>query len=93
VGWQYRRVGAVEPVLVENVRWLAGYRRPRFAQASVVEALVRVFADRRPLLDGAEAAGRPFVVLPVLFHLLWCGLLRTWLTVSFSEASTVWTSW
>ena len=57
MGWQYRRVGAVEPVLVENVRWLAGYRRPRFAQASVVEALVRVFADRRPLLDGAEARG------------------------------------
>jgi hypothetical protein len=92
VGWQYRKVGAVEPVLVESVRWLAGYRQPRFAQASVVEALVRVFVDRRPLLDGAEAAGRSFVVLPVLFHLLWCGLLRTSLTVPFSEASTVWTS-
>jgi hypothetical protein len=89
-GWEYRRVGAVEPVLVENVRWLAGYRHPRFAHAPVVEALVRVFAARRPLLEGAEAAGRRLVVLPVLFHLLWRGLLRTTLTVPLSETSIVW---
>lgn len=89
-GWEYRRVGAAESVLVENVRWLAGYRHPRFAQAATVEALLRAFMDRRALFEGAEAAGRPLVVLPVLFHLLWRGLLRTSLTVPMSESSTVW---
>jgi hypothetical protein len=28
VGWEYRLVGAPEPVAVRNVRWLAGYRHP-----------------------------------------------------------------
>lgn len=91
MGWEYRRAGAVEPVLAENVRWLAGYRQPRFAQALVVETLARVFADQRPLLEGAEAAGRPLVVLPVLFHVLWVGVLQTSLTVPLSETSSVWT--
>lgn len=90
VGWEYRRVGAAESVLVENVRWLAGYRHPRFAHSPVVEELVSVFAGRRPLLEGVEAAGRPLVVLPVLFHLLWRGLLCTSLTVPLSETSIVW---
>lgn len=29
VGWCYRRVGTLAPVLAANVRWLAGYRHPR----------------------------------------------------------------
>jgi hypothetical protein len=90
VGWQYRRVGAPDPVLAEHVRWLAGYRQPRFAQPQVCEALMDAFAERRPLLDGAEAVGRPLVVLPVLFHLLWCGRLRVSLSAPLAETSTVW---
>ena len=33
--------------------------------------LQRVFAAPAPLMAGAEAAGDPVAVLPVLFHLLW----------------------
>ena len=33
VGWGYRRVGALDPVLAANVRWLAGYRHPRCLRA------------------------------------------------------------
>jgi hypothetical protein len=29
VGWVFRRVGALDPVLVGNVRWLSRYRHPR----------------------------------------------------------------
>jgi hypothetical protein len=92
VGWDYRRVGAAVPVLVENVRWLAGYRHPRFLNPPMDEALIRGFADRRPLLEGAETAGRPLTVLPVLFHLLWRGRLQTALSVPLSETSMVWTA-
>ncbi len=28
-GWAFRRVGAIDPVLLANVKWLAGYRHPR----------------------------------------------------------------
>lgn len=34
VGWEYRRVGALDAVLAHNVRWLAGYRHPRHHRAS-----------------------------------------------------------
>jgi hypothetical protein len=93
VGWEYRRVGAVEPVLAENVRWLAGYRHPRHHRDETVPVLLRVFAEPRPLMAGAETAGPPpLVVLPVLFHLLWTGWLRTGLSTPLAETSVVWSA-
>lgn len=90
LGWTYQRVGAVEPVLAENVRWLAGYRHPRHHVSDTVGVLLQAFAEPAPLLTGAEAAGHPIVVLPVLFHLLWTGRLRTELSTPLSEISRVW---
>ncbi len=29
VGWSYRLLSEVEPILVANLRWLSGYRHPR----------------------------------------------------------------
>ncbi|HEU5268959.1 MAG TPA: transposase, partial [Jatrophihabitans sp.] len=81
-----------EPALVENVRWLAGYRHPRFGQAPIAAELLTVFADRRPLLDGVERVGQPLVVLPVLFHLLWQDQLRTDLSRPLAETSPVWSA-
>ena len=31
LGWEFRRVGEIDPVLAGNVRWLARYRHPRCA--------------------------------------------------------------
>lgn len=75
VGWGYRRVGALDPVLRANLRWLSGYRHPRVLRASVADQLLGVFAQARPLMAGVLAVGTPLVVLPVLFHLLWHGKL------------------
>ena len=74
-GWEYRLVGVPELVTVRNVRWLAGYRHPRYRLPQVVAALGRVFAEPAPLIDGAAAVGDLIAVLPVLFHLLWRGEL------------------
>jgi hypothetical protein len=52
-GWGYRLVGEFDPVLVGNVRWLAGYRRPRHRLAGVADGLVAAFAQPRPLLATA----------------------------------------
>lgn len=82
VGWDYRRVGAVDLVLVGNVRWLAGYRHRRFAHLEVAEHLRAVFATARPLSEGVVAVGDRLGVLPVLFHLLWSGALVTDLTIA-----------
>ena len=72
VGWEFRRVGTIDPVLVVNVRWLSRYRHPRCAgPPGVAEALRRAFAVPVPLLAGSAEAGDRLAVLPVLFHLMW----------------------
>ena len=75
-GWAFRRVGTIEPVLLENVRWLAGYRRARFCDGEIAGSLMSAFAQPRTLFDGAYAVGDGIKVLPVLYHLLWLQELR-----------------
>ncbi len=75
VGWEFRLVGEPDPVWAANLRWLAGYRHPRFADPGLEEQLVSSVAQPRPLAEAAGQAGDPIRVLPVLFHLLWLGQL------------------
>ncbi|WP_238845646.1 TnsA-like heteromeric transposase endonuclease subunit [Nocardia terpenica] len=89
VGWIYRRVGELEPVLAANLRWLAGYRHPRCRNADYAGALMRLFMEPSPLLRTAERAGDRIAVLPVLFHLLWAGALTADLTVAPLSAATM----
>ncbi|MEE6259096.1 TnsA-like heteromeric transposase endonuclease subunit [Plantactinospora sonchi] len=89
VGWDYRLVGVPDPVLSTNVRWLAGYRHPRYRVPGIVAALREVFVNTAPLMAGAEEAGDPIVVLPVLFHLLWCGDLTAGLGTVLHDATPV----
>jgi hypothetical protein len=71
-GWEFRRVGVVDPVLAANVRWLSRYRHPRCAgPPGVADALRQAFAVPAPLLEGAAEAGDTLAVLPALFHLMW----------------------
>lgn len=89
VGWQYRRVGGLDPVLVANLRWLAGYRHRRCWDTVVADALVREFSEPRPLAEGTAASGDRLVVLPTLFHLLWAGVLHAELGDAPLSGSTV----
>lgn len=89
LGWDYRLVGGLEPVMVGNVRWLAGYRHPRHALPGLAAALREVFAMPTPLLAGAQMVGDPIAVLPVLFNLLWRGELVADLSTVLHEATLV----
>jgi hypothetical protein len=72
LGWEFRRVGEIEPVLRGNVRWLARYRHPRCAgRGEVAHRLREVFAEPAALWAGAEEVGDRLAVLPALFHLMW----------------------
>jgi TnsA-like endonuclease N terminal len=79
-GWEFRRVGELDPVLTANVRWLSRYRHRRCLVPEIAEALLEVFAQGRGLSAGAALAGEPIHVLPVLFHLMWQGRLVASLT-------------
>jgi hypothetical protein len=85
VGWNYRLVGVPDPIVTANLRWLAGYRHPRHDLPDVREVLRRVFATPTPLMAGTAAAGDPIAVLPVLFHLLWRGVLAVDVSVPLNQ--------
>lgn len=90
VGWQFRRVGALDPVLAANVRWLSRYRHPRCARREdLAAALVEVFAEPTALLGGAERVGDRLAVLPVLYHLLWRQVLAADLGVALLGSSSL----
>ncbi len=74
VGWEFQRVGAVDPVLRANVRWLAGYRHRRNWNSEIAGRLVAI-DEPLPLMEHAQRHGDPLQVLPVLFHLIWNRLL------------------
>lgn len=89
VGWDYRLVGTPDPVMAANVRWLAGYRHPRYARPEVTVALREVFAVPGTLMDGARQVGDPIAVLPMLFHLLWSQVLAVDLSRPLHDGSPV----
>ncbi len=91
-GWEFRRVGVVDPVLAANVRWLSRYRHPRCAgQPGVADALRRVFAAPVCLWDGVAGTGDNLAVLPVLFHLMWRQVLMADLRSGpLNSSSLVW---
>jgi hypothetical protein len=72
VGWEFRRLGTVAPVLVRNLRWLSRYRHPRCCGGDgVAERLLEAFEQATPLFEGAGVVGDRLAVLPVLYHLMW----------------------
>lgn len=89
VGWGYRRVGLLDPVLVANLRWLAGYRHRRCLRSQYHTRLLEVFVEPAPLLAGAEQVGDRLAVLPSVFHLLWNGALRVDLTSALLSSASV----
>jgi hypothetical protein len=56
-GWSFHRVGAIDPVLLADVKWLAGYRHPRNQQALIAGQLTAAFTEPMSLLAGAERVG------------------------------------
>jgi hypothetical protein len=89
VGWGFDLVGAPDPVVVANVRWLAGYRHPRHRVEPVASALLETFTEPQPLIDGAARVGDPIAVLPVLFHLLWLHELTAEVAAPLHAETTV----
>jgi hypothetical protein len=89
IGWEFRRVEAMEAMRASNLRWLAGYRHPRCKDAGRAGSLRQAFREPLPLMDGARRVGDPIAVLPVLYHLLWTHVLAADLDSAPLSASSV----
>lgn len=96
-GWRYEIWSGCDPVVLDNVRFLAAYRRPGIVAGGAVEQAWAVVGDGE-LLAVAEhrlavACDQPsHAVRPALLALLWSGLLVTDLTRPLSGASILWRS-
>lgn len=77
VGWRYRVARPPDPVVVGNVRWLAGFRHPRNGGQGRMEEVAACFSSPRPLADGVRRLGDPIAAWPLIFHALWAGILHT----------------
>ncbi|KUO00436.1 transposase [Streptomyces caeruleatus] len=78
-GWAYQVLSEPEPALLENVRFLAGYRRVWLFPADVLEAADGAIVDGMPLDEALGAVGgfAPELVRAGVFHLLWSGRFTT----------------
>lgn len=77
-GWRFEVWSQADPVVLDNVRFLAGYRRPAVVDASLLEPLARLTAAHGTI-GGVEKAAEglaPFGrVRPALLHLIWSGVV------------------
>ncbi|MFE2611317.1 TnsA-like heteromeric transposase endonuclease subunit [Streptomyces mirabilis] len=74
-GWCYQFAEPPDPVLVANVRWLAGYRHPRHGAGPWRPRLMAAFGSPRPAVEAVRELGDPIAVWPAVFHALWSGVL------------------
>jgi hypothetical protein len=87
--WGFEVFSEPDPVLLGNVRFLAGYRRTWLFAPDLVAAMDDAVADGMTIGEAERALASSFdpqLTRPVLMHLLWSDRLRTDLTRPLSSA-------
>lgn len=91
-GWTHKVDTGPEEPLLSNIRWLAGFRRE--LATSDFERYARDIVDLcsenpRTISYLVRHVGRAASVRPILFHLLWKGIVETPLASPLSDRSVV----
>lgn len=89
IGWTYSTQSEPPPVILANLNWLAGFRRPPPDFALYATALAERAVDPTPIAVVLEGVGPPAIVRPVLFYLLWVRQLEFDINQRLSDASLV----
>lgn len=92
-GWGFEVWSGVDAVVLENVRFLAGYRRPHTLDTKLLPLAMEA-AHRSDTISEVEHALRPAASVvaarPAVLHLLWVGALVTDLSTPLTGSSRVW---
>ncbi|WP_181578509.1 TnsA-like heteromeric transposase endonuclease subunit [Arthrobacter sp. AQ5-05] len=74
VGWDYRRLGDLPGVARAHRHWVAGYRHPRCRNQETARAALKHLVAEGPCSIRSLSCflGAPVLVLPTIFHLMWC---------------------
>jgi hypothetical protein len=89
-GWGFEEWYGASPVLLANVSFLAGYRRPAVIEERLVPVVLAAAGGGVPIAAVERMAGEvPALVRPVVLHLLWSGVLVADLGQPLSGVSVV----
>ncbi len=91
-GWAFEEWYGAPPRLLENVCFLAGYRRRALIDEQLIPAVLEAAEDSSPV-TGVErriSGAHPALVRPVVMHLLWSGDLVTDMGRPLSGDSVIW---
>jgi hypothetical protein len=78
-GWAFEAWAGAPKTLLDNVRFLAGYRRRTVTEAGLLPAVLEVACEQATLggIERALADQHPALrVRPAMLHLVWCGALQ-----------------
>jgi hypothetical protein len=92
-GWAFEVWSGSDAAVLENVRFLAGYRRPETVDGALLPLIMEA-AVQGGTIEELELAVRShvpvWVARPAILHLLWRGDLQADLTVPLAGRSGVW---
>lgn len=95
-GWKYRIVSEPNPVLLSNIRFLAGYRRTSQFEERDLRVVETAARDARTLGEafrrGGAAVGELAYARTIVLHLLWINALTCDLTQSLAQHTALETS-
>ncbi|HET9966638.1 MAG TPA: TnsA-like heteromeric transposase endonuclease subunit [Streptosporangiaceae bacterium] len=87
-GWQHEIWSGTAPVLLANVRFLAGYRYADRVDATLVAAIMQQVPGAASIGELEDAwPGRAGEARAAVLHLVWQGVFRTDLSVPLSAAT------
>jgi hypothetical protein len=92
LGWTHQVFSELNPQYVDNLQWLLGYRNPPYRLEHFEAAINTCLKIPMSLLQLLKQLGQPFLVRPVVFHLLWHRRLFTKLNQRFSNDMIIWKS-
>jgi hypothetical protein len=92
LGWTHQVFSELNPQYVDNLQWLLGYRNAPYQLEHFETAIKTCLKTPMSLSQLQRQLGSPFLVRPVVFHLLWHRRLFTKLNQRFSDDMTLWNS-
>ena len=92
MGLAYSTRSELNPVLLANLFWLSGYRRIVASVDDLAPKLIDAALNPIPICQIINFVnGVPSIIRPVLFHLLWKGVLTTDLYNRMTDQTLIWT--
>ncbi len=92
IGWDYEVVTGYDPVFLTNMQWLAAYRSPQVMSEEIAATILETVEDPAATATIGKvinAGSIPALTRPVVFHLMWKGILVADLSEPLSSTSVV----